>query len=550
MTAAQILRPLLVKNFLDRLVSTPTRLSGTSLAGDVLTTPGQVIASSPINIGKEPGGGEESPEVLFSKEVTTAEAYSKDLAEKEALANLPLPDAAVYGEYPVETIIKKLCLQMFLDWERRVRLSVQERVQHWTMAAHAALLRGQSDLYNLNKARHDIGDLKRRKSAEENGEKATPAEHVVEYRSLLKRAHYRIFLSILVAVDWITNVPVFKQLLPQDPGADQRWLEISSHAEKYGLLSGWYTLFARFCFSPEVCVLAFGVVVFLTVMGHFIGRSFRRIVALPSEPELAGRTTFAAHRKEARFPLATGIVGSLLIVTFLFLSRSKVEIAAHTRVTAAQTNLAALDQKLAEVRRAGDIGQIEAVSQDLEDQRGIIALRMTDAEYALAVSSLNVPILFLNLVLILAAAAAAYLESKDRIVHQVRVRPKAYDPGPALHLAGEVRRLRADLTARSRDIQESITRVRQLCSSTPLKEWRAKAERLDGLVPLFRTENARRRALHVSSIVAFQSPNFIEWPQVDGGWSCEIPDTLVDCETQLRTLQSQIAESDDEETSI
>ena len=48
-----------------------------------------------------------------------------------------------------------------------------------------------------------------------------------------------------------------------------------------------------------------------------------------------------------------------------------------------------------------------------------------------------------------------------------------------------------------------IGRAEHLLAASPLAEWRAKADRLNGVIPLFRGENARLRGIDPANILAF-----------------------------------------------
>ena len=61
----------------------------------------------------------------------------------------------------------------------------------------------------------------------------------------------------------------------------------------------------------------------------------------------------------------------------------------------------------------------------------------------------------------------------------------------------------------------SIGRVEHLMTASPLAEWGAKVDRLEGVIPLFRGENARLRGMDPASILAFAGKPSLSLPIVE-----------------------------------
>jgi hypothetical protein len=70
-----------------------------------------------------------------------------------------------------------------------------------------------------------------------------------EYGKLLKRKKYFALIGLLVLVDWVANVPVFQQVLPQEPGAEQAWLDIADRASRVGSFARLVRTFERIAFQ-------------------------------------------------------------------------------------------------------------------------------------------------------------------------------------------------------------------------------------------------------------------------------------------------------------
>jgi hypothetical protein len=91
------------------------------------------------------------------------------------------------------------------------------------------------------------------------------------------------------------------------------------------------------------------------------------------------------------------------------------------------------------------------------------------------------------------------------------VNPNSAELRRHLHeLRTESVRRRDAIVAMNADIEGELARAEYLLASRPLRGWEAKAERLHGVVPRFRSENARRRGVDTANIAAFTRP-----PKVD-----------------------------------
>jgi hypothetical protein len=82
-------------------------------------------------------------------------------------------------------------------------------------------------------------------------------------------------------------------------------------------------------------------------------------------------------------------------------------------------------------------------------------------------------------------------------------------------------------------------RINHLLESHPLREWEAKQDRLQSIIPIFRGENARARGLDTVSVVAFSTPGTIVFPPVNELEELRRP-------TELDQLIRDLSEVEDE----
>jgi hypothetical protein len=128
-----------------------------------------------------------------------------------------------------------------------------------------------------------------------------------------------------------------------------------------------------------------------------------------------------------------------------------------------------------------------------------------DAAYAKTVQQNNGPILGLNLGLIFAAMILGFCYKSEDLSDRRGEHPEITSARERL---SELDRELFDAVDDGRNAESlahaGISRVQHLLSANPLRESNAKLRRLNGVIPLFRGENARLRGLDPASIRAFE----------------------------------------------
>ena len=193
-------------------------------------------------------------------------------------------------------------------------------------------------------------------------------------------------------------------------------------------------------------------------------------------------------------------------MTVLWLARAQLETATGQRLAETQAHIERVRTQLEAARGAQDLARIGALEQEataLETQR---VQRLERADYASMIAGMNRPILFLNIVLALTAAIAAYLRTGGTVQGAVvnpRVAALKQRIAELMLQAGEQR----NAMARSDTaIDGHFARLQYLAALDPLHGWEAKAYRLEAVIPSFRSENARLRGIDVANIAAFSRP--------------------------------------------
>jgi hypothetical protein len=475
----------------------------------------------------------------FNFELSQLERSAKEEADFHARAGLPRADVPAVEELPAETVLRERATRLYFEWSERVRRKVQDAIQAASIAAGDGLLNLRYSYDQLERA------MQRIEATEETlGHRSGEAgrERSFTYGKLLKRKKYFAVIGLLILVDWVANVPVFQQLLPQEPGSEQAWFDLADNAGRHGAFSGMVRAFDRITFQPEVSLLAFGVVAFLMLLGHFLGSALRRIVAFRPKDESTAVLGLKSHRRQAWLPIIGGSFGIVLVVSFLFASRAKLSTVTAERLDGAQHQVKLLQEKIQEATHVSDLDRIQSLQRKLADAQDLVETRTEAADYATSISNMNPAIFLLNLTLVIVAILAAYLENSAAVSEARWADPGIVNLERAIDDArAEVLSHRQTIRRLSTEIQSNISGARYLAQAIPLRDWQGKARRLEAVIPLFRSENARLRGIDVQNILAFKEPcrRLDLQDPVDGQF--DVPSQLELCERDFMDLRTQMS---------
>lgn len=444
----------------------------------------------------------------FALEVHALENEARESAANWAQAGIPRQDAIPEGELPPEQALHRRGSEIFTQWVQKTTTRVQDAIEAHVQRARQALNDMTFSLEEIRRAKLELADIDTKSHSLEVGLRGR--ESSFGFRSFFTWALFIPLILLLVAVDWVANVPVFQELLPQDADISQQWAVLAAEAETRGALAGLYRTWYRIALAPEVALLALGVIVFLVVLAHIFGESVRRIVAVQERdvPE-AGRSV-RAYRRQFWIPAGVGLVGGALVVAFLFLAREQIHTFAESRLAQVDRQIEQLDTRLAAATQAADINAVAQLSSQRPALLEERAVREERVAYADRIQATNAPIAILNAVLFLTAALLGYLKVRDNVTAQDPQDPRLAD------LRFRRQQLR-DLIARDRErvreadrhARESIAWAEFLSQSKPFEDWAGRRDRIGRVVPLFRAENARLRGIDPHNIAAFRvEPRF------------------------------------------
>lgn len=472
----------------------------------------------------------------FDLEVARLERDAREAAVAQAKAGTPRPGVAD-DALAIEKHLEARAAELFRRWAERVRTKVSDAVADAARQAGARLLEYRGRVASLRTT------LRRTEAAESEAERVRAAPMgaaSLGFTSFLKGWHYWLLMVVLVGVDWVANVPVFAELVPREPGAEEQWATIVANSERYGIFGGLYRVGARILFAPDVSLLAFGVIVFLVFLAHVFGESMRQRIAIREEDLPAASPGIRSHRRQFVLPAALSGLGVVLVVGVLFMARERIKSATDQRLRDAQVQVSTLEAQLADARARQDLDGIARAQRQLPEARTLVEERGKRAQYAAGIEAMNLPILVLNLVLVIAASLAAYLAKGETLEQRRLVDPRLRELDVELgRLREDAREHRERLRQLGADVLDRLALARRLLRARPLAGWEGKAQRLGGVVPLFRAENARERALDPANILAFQRPSAVPLPALDPDAPLDAPPELLTHEAEFERLHAE-----------
>jgi hypothetical protein len=453
-----------------------------------------------------------SCDVGFAIEASEIEKEAIELARSAASANLPRVDVA-YDEVQEEAELAARCASAFRGWVERVRTRVQDALQSSAGQAAVNLKDLEHEIYMLENALSESRENRRDLEGAEAVPAGEPAQ--LEIQPFLARRWYWLLIPLLVIVDWVANVPVFTELLPKDPGVDAAWREIVSRSESMGFFGGLYRIAARALHNLDASLLALGVIVFLVWLAHTLGESVRRLIAHRPGEAPAAENAIRSHRRQALVPAVVAAVGLVAVLGVLWLGRDRLEATTAARLAETDARIVTVTAERDQAGARGDREELARLEREVSGLQVLRAQRDERFEYARMISAMNLPILLLNLVLAISAAVAGYLATGGRL------RGTLTNPRVAA-MRRRADELRSEITGRREAIHriematiKEFHRADYLLRSRPLSGWEAQAQRLEAIIPRFRSENARFRGIDSSSITAFRSSPRLELGPVE-----------------------------------
>lgn len=487
-------------------------------------------------------------EVSFGIEAGQVEKDAIESARAWAEKGLPRHDMEANGQLEVERMLAHRASRAFTDWARRVRDRFEGAIQSESEQVGSGLITLEQRLLRYRYLLDDLRESRAAATQAESEDERRAAEAAraprrrVAYASRLGTIPFWFFCTILVLADFVANVPVFNELLPSSPVAAQAIQNIETNAAANPGSYGWTTFWARLGMQLDATILAFSVVLFLVVLGHFFGASLRTIVALHRARPNVDEELLHRHRHQPTVVAWLSFIGIVTICSVLFLARDRIEEASRARLARAEAAVVAKRQEVSDAQARNDATQVQQLDVERQTLEAQIPVLRARHEYAVSIAAINWPILALNLVLALCAALLAYQHQSESLeldaTHTAQAPPARERYSKSRTAVEEERGAICALTS---EIDTSLKRVLHLSEARPLLRAEGKAERLRGVIPLFRAENARARGMDPRSILAFQAPVPEVIPAIDDS-ALGLPEEYEESVKRYGELQGQFLE--------
>ena len=478
----------------------------------------------------------------FNIQLSQLEKYAVDMAVAWANAGIPRQDAPLDGELPIETTLKARAQETFREWIARVKRKVQDAIQSASNDAGEGVIQFRHGLTQLERTTIEIEttetNIREREEALLCQQKSFGSEALFDHKRL-----YLTLLMFIVVIEWIANVPIFSELLPEEPGTRQIWKKLVADTQPLGAIGGVHRVIDKIALYPDVAIFAFGVIIFLMALAHFGGKACRQWVVFNPKDEPLLAPTLEARRRQAKWPIIASVVGILLAVTFLYSSRALLQTAAREGNSQAQAEVQKLEKELQEFNATGKQLTDVQYQLDLQQQLDAARSRAKDwgerARFARDIGMMNLPIFLLNIVLALTAFIASYCFAAPKVTEGRLIDPLIPELKQKLaSLRMDAITLRQSLRTLDSAVQTAMARCNYLAGTRPLEEWQAKAKRLNAVVTLFRAENARARGVDPESIIAFRQPSAIELPEVTAE-PFQLPPELAAIEDEFNEMRRE-----------
>ena len=343
---------------------------------------------------------------------------------------------------------------------------------------------------------------------------------------------------MLTVAEFTANFPVFRLLLPMNSTLVMLAATLGEAAESHTWLAGPLVLLQDILLHFEAFLVALIAVVILVFLGKTAGASARAIVSFSESEAPMAATTIRAHRRQHTFVFVAGVLGIASVLSFMYFARAQIAETAQSRRALGQR--VARDRRSSDQQAAGaDLAKAPAATQRVKDATRTLQQHLDDAAYAETVQRINNAIVWLNIGLVLAAMTLGFVYKREDLtdrqgehpaLKQLRKRMLALEREALAHA-------HAARIAMSNAATEA-GRINHLLESHPLREWQAKQDRLQGIVPLFRGENARVRGLDPMNVVAFSQPGTIVFPQVNENEELRRPTELDQLLRQLDEVEA------------
>lgn len=478
----------------------------------------------------------------FEREVGAIEKYAGEQARAWADKGLPRHDVPRTEPLEPEQVLAKRCAQVFRDWQLRVRTRMQDAIEQGsqTLGEHVTILRTRvARLDTLGQELTEREGKIERIRKEIDAAEPTP----VGYARFISDRVFWVCAILLVIVEFFANFPIIRLLLPLDAALEQAAANAAANIDDASWLAGLELFGRNLLWNVEAGLVAAVAVIVLVILGKQLGKSMRPLVALSESDYPLASHTVRAHRRQHWAALTISTLGLTCVLAFLAVTRAHISRTAESRMAQDSVALRASQESLDKAKQVNDRAGISAEMTAIQGKQDALQRHQDVAAYARTVEVNNLSIFLLNVGLIATAAMVGFGNAQEDLGDRKGEHPDL------VKLRDRCAELRRDLVTTEADARTAVGQARaaighvqHLLSSRPLRGWESKMKRLEGVIPLFRGENARERGLDPANVRAFDDPAAIEMPPLEEATSFAEPAEFAGLRDELEQLIARLGQ--------
>jgi len=481
----------------------------------------------------------------FEREVGQIEKLALAWAKAWAEKGLPRHDVPRTEPLEPEQVLSTRCAQLFREWQLRVRTKMQDAIESGSqrLGEHVATLRTMvARLDTLGQELDEReGKIEKIRRELEAGD-TTP----VRYTAFITNRVFWSGATLLVLVEFFTNFPIFRLLLPLEAVLEKAAANAATNIDDASWFAGLQLFGRNLLWNIEAGLVAAVAVIVLVVLGKQLGKSLRPLVVLREADYPLASHTVRVHRSQHRAALAISTVGLACVLAFLGVTRAHIAQTAVSRIAQDSVALASSDKALALAKAGNDITGMAKWVRAGEDNEDALHRHEDAAAYARTIELNNLSIFLLNLGLIATAAMLGFGNA-----HADLGDPKGEHPD-LVKLRDRCAELRRELVTTEANARTAVAHARgavgyvqHLLRSNPLQGLESKMNRLEGVIPIFRGENARERGLDPANIRAFDQPQSLDLAPLEESVSFAEPVEFALLKEELAQLTVRLGQISD-----
>lgn len=477
----------------------------------------------------------------FEREVYEIEKQAREAARMWAEKGLPRHDVPRTEPFEPEQVLAKRCAQLFRDWQLRVRTKMQDAIERGSQQLGEQVATLRSRVARLDTLGLELSE-REGKIEKIRRELESADGRPVRYTPFVPTWVFWTCAVLLVLVEFFANFPIFRLLLPLDGALEQAAANAAANVDD-SWLAGIQLFGKNLLWNIEAGLVAAVAVIVLVVLGKQFGKSLRPIVTLKESDHPLASHTVRTHKRQHIASLTISAIGLACVLAFLGITRERIAITADSRVYQDSTLLNGKEAAFDKAKAKNDHAEMSRLEQSIQTVGDALERHKDAAAYAKTVKLNNWSIFFLNLGLIATAAMLGFGNAHADLGERHGEHP---DLVKLRDRCAELRRDMVTVEAEARTAvghgRGSIGYVQHLLRSHPLRGWESKMKRLEGVVPLFRGENARERGLDPANVRAFDLPPALELPPLDEAISFTEPTEFARLKDELDELTSRLAQ--------